>query len=74
MRNKKKRKFNSDNHLPLNKALDLHSTVIFCITVFLEDNKYYPQFSLNECLRKLEVLFFVRTDVSLGFMLIRQVN
>ena len=48
--------------------------VIFCTTVFLEDNMYYPQFSLNERLRKLEVLFLVRTDVSLGFMLIRQVN
>ena len=38
-------KYNSDNELPLNK------TVVRA--VFQENNKYYPQIFLDECLDKL---------------------
>ena len=39
-------KFNSDDELPLNKTIE---------TVFHENNKYYPQIFLDECLRKLYI-------------------
>ena len=41
---------NSDNNLPLNKRLRLHNLTIIVRCVFQEDNKYYPQAILNECL------------------------
>ena len=42
-------KINSDNNLPLNKILKLHNLRIIVRSVFQEDSKYYPQFSLDEC-------------------------
>ena len=39
-------KFNSDDELPLNKTIAVRS-------VFHENNKYYPQVFLDECLYKL---------------------
>ena len=38
-------KFDSDNELPLNKTLDIVVRV-----VFLQNNKYYLQVLLDECL------------------------
>ena len=46
-------KFNSDDHLPLNKTLELYNMIIVVRSVFLESNKYYPQVFLGECLCKL---------------------
>ena len=46
-------KFNSDNNLPLNKMLKLHNLTIVVRSVFQEDNKYYPQMFLDECLYEL---------------------
>ena len=46
-------KFNSDDNLPLNKILKLHNLTIVARSVFQEDNKYYPQVSLDECLCEL---------------------
>ena len=37
-------KFNSDDNLPLNKTLKLHNLTLVVRSVFLEDNRYYPQF------------------------------
>ena len=41
-------KLNSDDNLPLNKLLKLHMLIIIVRSVFKEDGKYYPQFSLDE--------------------------
>ena len=46
-------KFNSDNSLSLNKTLKLHNMTIMVQSVFKEDDKYYPQAFLDECLYEL---------------------
>ena len=46
-------KFNSDDNLPLNKILKLHMVTVIVRSVFQEDNKYYPQIFLDECLYEL---------------------
>ena len=45
-------KFTSDD-FPLNKLLKLHNLTIIVRSVFEEDNKYYPQIYLDECLYDL---------------------
>ena len=46
-------KFNLDDNLPLNKILKLHMLTVIVRFVFQEDNKYYTQFFLDECLYEL---------------------
>ena len=46
-------KFNSDDNLPLNKMLKLHMLTVIVRSVFEEDDKYYPQVFLDECLYKV---------------------
>ena len=46
-------KFNSEDELPLNKTIEIHSMIIVVRTVFCKNNKYYRQAFLNECLYKL---------------------
>ena len=46
-------KFNSEHNLLLKKILKLYNLTIVVRSVFQEDNKYYPQVFLNECLHKL---------------------
>ena len=46
-------KFNSDNELTLNKMIEIPSTIIVVRAVFHENNKYYLQILLNECLYKI---------------------
>ena len=46
-------KFNSDDNLPLIKMIEIPSMIIVVRTVFHENNKYYLQVFLNECLYKL---------------------
>ena len=46
-------KFNSDDNLPLNKPLKFHNFTIIVRSVFQENNKYYPQIFLDECLYEL---------------------
>ena len=46
-------KINSDDELPLNKTIEIPSMIIVVRAVFHENNKYYPQVSLDECLYKL---------------------
>ena len=45
-----KRKFNSNDDLPLKKTLELHNMIIVVISAFDEDNKYYPKSFLDEWL------------------------
>ena len=46
-------KFNSDNELPLNKPIEIPTMTIAVTAVFHENNKYYPQSFLDECLYKI---------------------
>ena len=46
-------KFDSDGNLPLNKTTEIPIVTIVVRVVFHENNKYYPQFSLDECLYKI---------------------
>ena len=46
-------KFNLDDDLPLNKNLGIRSMIIVARADFHENNKYYPQVFLHECLYKL---------------------
>ena len=41
------------DELPLNKMLEIFSMIIVVRTVFYENNKYYPQVFIEECLYKL---------------------
>ena len=43
-------KFNSDDDLPLNKALKFHNMTITIRSVFEEDGKLYPQVFLDDAL------------------------
>ena len=45
-------KFNSDDELSLNKAIEIPSMIIVAKAVF-HKNKHYPQVFLDECLYKL---------------------
>ena len=46
-------KFNSDDELPLNKMTEIPSMTVVIGAVFYENNKYYPQVFLDECLYKI---------------------
>ena len=46
-------KFSSDDELLLNKTKEILSMIIVIRTVFHENNKYYPQVFLDECLCEL---------------------
>ena len=46
-------KFNSDDKLPLNKAIEIPRMIIAVRAIFLENNKYYPLVFLDDCLYKL---------------------
>ena len=47
-------KFNSGNELLLNKAIEIPTLTIVVRAVFHENNKYYPQVLLDECLYKMQ--------------------
>ena len=46
-------KFNSDNSFSSNKILKLYNLTEVFRSVFQENNKYYPQVFLDECLHEL---------------------
>ena len=46
-------KFNSDNSFSSNKILNLYNLTEVFRSVFQENNKYYPQVFLDECLHEL---------------------
>ena len=45
-------KFASDDELPLNKTIEIPTIAIVAGAVFHENNKYYPQIFLDECMYK----------------------
>ena len=47
-------KFNSDDKLSLNKIIEIPNMTVVVRIIFLENNKYYPQVFLDECLYKLQ--------------------
>ena len=47
-------RFKSDDDLPLGKILSIPVCVIVVGSVFQEDNNYYPQIYLHECLYEYE--------------------
>ena len=47
-------RFTSDNDLPLGKILSIPVCIIAVGSVFQEDNDYYPQVYLHECLCEFE--------------------
>ena len=47
-------KLNSYDELLLNKAIEICSMTIVDRAIFLENNKYYLQVSLDECLYKIK--------------------
>ena len=53
-------KFNSNENLPLNKILKLHNFTVVVRPVFQEDNKYYPQDFLDECLYELQKCYSMK--------------
>ena len=46
-------KFNEDDKLPLNKTIESRTIIIVVKAVFQENNEYYLQVFLDECLHKL---------------------
>ena len=46
-------KFNLDDGLLLNKTIEIPTMKIVVRAVFHENNKYYPQVFIDECLYKL---------------------
>ena len=46
-------KFNSDDDLPLNKTIEIPTMKIVVRAGFHENNKYYPEIFLDECLYKV---------------------
>ena len=49
-----KTKFNSDDQLPLNKTIEIPTMTRVVRVIFLENNKYYSQIFLDECLYKIQ--------------------
>ena len=45
--------FNSDEKLPLNKAIEIPSMITVARAAIHESNQYYPQLFSDECLYKL---------------------
>ena len=46
-------KFNSDDKSPLNKTIEISIMALVVTAFFFENNKYYPQVFLDECLHKI---------------------
>ena len=46
-------KFDSDDNLPLNKLIKIHIVTIVVRAVFHQNNKYYSNVFLDECLYEL---------------------
>ena len=44
--------FNLDNELPINKTIEIPNMIVVVRAVFHENNKYYLEVFLNECVCK----------------------
>ena len=49
-------KFISDDELSLNKTIEIPTMTIVVRAIFLENDKFYPQVFLDECLCKLWII------------------
>ena len=49
-------RFNSDDKLPLIIITEIPSMIIVFRAIFYENNKYYPQIFLDECLYNLRII------------------
>ena len=49
-------KLNSDDELPLNKTIEIPTMTIVVRFIFYENNKYYPQVFIDECLYELQII------------------
>ena len=68
-------KFDSDDKLPLNKTIEIHSIILVVRAVFHENNKHYPQVFLDECLYKLQKLcIMIQLMFLKELILIKQVH
>ena len=68
-------KFDSDDKLPLNKTIEIHSMILVVRAVFHENNKHYPQVFLDECLYKLQKLcIMIQLMFLKELILIKQVH
>ena len=71
-------KFKSDDELPLNKTIEIPSMTIVVRANFYENNIYYPQNLLGECLYKSQILSKCYISIELTFlkelMLIKRVH
>ena len=65
----------SDDNLPLNKTIEIPMVTIVIRAVSPENNKYYPQVLLDECLYKIQKWYII---IELMFLkelsLIKQVH
>ena len=52
-KNYMKIKFDLDDDFPLNKVIQIHNVAIVVRAIIHENNKYYLQVFLDECLHKL---------------------
>ena len=52
-------KFVSDDKLPLNKMIEIPIMTIVVRAVFCENNKYYPEVFLGECLYKIQKKIYI---------------
>ena len=64
-----------DHNLPLSKRIEIPVITIVARATFYENNKYYPQVSLDECLYKIQKCYIM---IKLMFwkevMLVKQVH
>ena len=68
-------KFNSDDNLPLNKTIENLIVTKVVRAVLHENNKYYPQVFLDECLYKIQKCYAMTELTFLKeLMLIKQVH
>ena len=49
-------KFSRDDELPINKMIEISTMTVVLRAAFYENNKYYPEVFLDECLYKLQVI------------------
>ena len=67
-------KFNSDDHVPLNKPLKLHNVTITIRSVFEGDGKLYPQVFLGDTLYELQKCYSTTEWIfQKGLMLMKQI-
>ena len=68
-------KFDSDDNLPLTKAIEIAIVTIAVRVTFHESNKYYPQVFLDECLYKIKKCYIIIESTFLKeLMLIKQAH